>query len=148
MKYLIVAHPDDEVIWFNPENYDKIIIVFLERLDNQEITKGRYLAKENHPLKDKITWLEFTESNFWRDSSMEVIYKGQYSNLCFYLKQLKDVTSITTHDIKGEYGHADHLLVHKAVLDIFDVNLVTFDDISLKEQIIEIYKKYKCWTWK
>jgi len=148
MDYLIVAHPDDEVVFFNPENYDKIIIVFMDRLDSKEITEGRHRVKKLHPLKDKITWLEYHESNFWRDERMEVIYKGQYSNLCFVLSKINDATSVTTHAFNGEYGHADHVLVHKAVVDTFDKNIVKFGDISIKEKIKELYKNEGCWTWK
>lgn len=54
MKYLIVAHPDDEIIWFHPENYDKIVIVFLKREDQPDITRGRQEVKKHHPLKDRI----------------------------------------------------------------------------------------------
>lgn len=33
MKILLVAHPDDERLRFNPLAYDKIIIVFTDRDD-------------------------------------------------------------------------------------------------------------------
>ncbi|GAG99008.1 unnamed protein product, partial [marine sediment metagenome] len=33
MKILIVAHLDDELLWFNPQSFDKIIVAFLGRAD-------------------------------------------------------------------------------------------------------------------
>ncbi|WP_028389032.1 hypothetical protein [Legionella fairfieldensis] len=33
MKVLTVAHPDDEIIWFSPQDFDLIVIAFLVRHD-------------------------------------------------------------------------------------------------------------------
>ena len=50
-KILIVAHPDDEVLFFSSilKNVDKIIVCF-GRSSDQVITKGRELLQEHYPL--------------------------------------------------------------------------------------------------
>lgn len=147
-KYLIVAHPDDEIIWFNPENYDRIVIVFLDRKDNPVIMKGRLAVKECHPLRDRITWLGMTESNYWRDKSQAEIYAKQYYEICAKLKQVVNKPClIVTHAKDGEYGHSDHILVHRAVVDTFQDCTIVFKDMSLKERIKKCYEENKCFTW-
>jgi len=69
MKALIVAHPDDEIIWFSPQSFDLIIIAFLARHDRPYARYCRELAIAEHPLKDRITLLNIEESGFWKDNS-------------------------------------------------------------------------------
>ena len=86
MKLLVVSHPDDEVIWFNPEKFDKIIIVFLARLD-RDVAEARSKAINAHPLVDKITCLGLTESNYWRDPMMKPEYDQNFADLVAELKK-------------------------------------------------------------
>jgi hypothetical protein len=44
MKVLVVAHPDDECIWFAPEQYDRIVIVHTGRLDDPGQSERRARA--------------------------------------------------------------------------------------------------------
>jgi len=65
-NYLLVAHPDDEILWFAPEKYDKIIIVFGDFGDERgsEWGERRRKAIAEHPLKDKIIHLNYPESHY------------------------------------------------------------------------------------
>ena len=65
-KVLVIAHLDDEVLWFNSGlDYDKIFITFL---DNKESTKplkeGRLKVLDKHPFKNKIEMIGLIESNY------------------------------------------------------------------------------------
>ena len=117
-KILVVAHPDDEVLWFNPDEFDRIIVVFLEREDSKEITAGRIKTMSVHPLKDKMTWFNLKESNYWRDKTKEREYKDGYDTLNRLLQDFveKDI-EFWTHNTWGEYGHSDHILVNQAVTE-------------------------------
>lgn len=144
MNYLLVAHHDDEILWFNPEDYDKIIIVFSGRDDRPWFKEKREKANAEHPLKP-ICW-GLTESNFWRDSTKYAEHQRNYEDICRLVKGLKDATSITTHNANGEYGHADHILVHNAVMDSADCPVNGKNPI-LYRQIKKIYEKHEVWTW-
>ena len=80
-KYLIVAHPDDEVVWFNPLLYDKIFIAFLDRSDNIDITDGRKKVLKEHTLRNKIICFAIKESNYWRNKNKEKEFKQCYDEL-------------------------------------------------------------------
>jgi LmbE family N-acetylglucosaminyl deacetylase len=145
MKYLIVAHPDDECLWFAPEKYDKIVIVFTDRSDRPGFGDNRRKAIAEHPLKDKIECLDLTESNFWRDNTKFQEQKDNYDDICEYLRGI-DAESIDTHNANGEYGHADHILVRNAVLDTVNCP-VNGQDPKLYRDIKKVYQKYNAWTW-
>ena len=145
MKYLIVAHPDDEILWFKPENYDRIIIVFSGRADRPGFGDNRTKALAEHPLKDKIECLNLTESNFWRDASKYPEHLENYNKVCKFLKEIEP-ESVDTHNANGEYGHADHILVRNAVYDTVDCP-VNGQDPKLYRAIKEVYEKHNVWTW-
>lgn len=146
MKLLVVAHPDDEILWFNPEEYDKIMIVFGKRKDKSTLwNNNRKKTVENHPLKDKIIFLDMTESNYWRDPTQEREYFNNYVDLCLALKQYKP-ESVMTHDANGEYGHADHKLCFNACMDTFDCP-VNGKNTILYRKIKKHYQSFDCWTW-
>lgn len=144
MKYLIVAHPDDEILWFNPAKYDKIIFVFSDRRDKPEMGDKRRKCVAEHPLNVE-SW-ELTESGYWRDKSKLAEYKQNYADIVEKLKELKDVELIDTHSANGEYGHMDHILIYNAVMDTMDCP-VNGQDPKLYRQIKDIYKRNECWTW-
>jgi len=141
MKVLIVAHPDDEILWFNPSEFDQIIIVFLNGYKEEE----RRRALENHPLKDKIVCWELTESNYWRDKTKIEEYKKCYRETVELARKL-NADSITTHNAHGEYGHTDHVLVHNAVMEGASC-LVNGKDPKLFQQIKKVYEEAGAWTW-
>ena len=148
MRYLIVAHPDDEVLWFNPEEYDRIVIVFLGRLDIPSQTEGRRLAVEQHPLRERIILLGLTESGTLRDKSLVAQHRHDenFRLLCHRLKQLEQVESVVTHNAMGEYQHPDHILVHSACMAVFDCP-VNGKNPEMYRRIQEVYKDHGCWTW-
>lgn len=153
MKVLIVAHPDDEIIWFDPYKYDSIIIVYTYREDRPDIVKGRLKMQQKHPLKKKIEYLDYFETNYWRDPTKKSEYNKQLKELTNWIRLNVGVDDeVTTHDENGEYGHSDHILVHKAVIGAHH-GKIKFSDRDraghkqLRDKIKQLYKKYGCWTW-
>jgi len=145
VKCLIVAHPDDEILWFNPEEYDQIIIVFLGRKDKPEQEAARLQAIKEHPLADRITCLGLTESNFWRDKSQTDHHNRNYRDLCKYLQDIK-AESVTTHNAAGEYEHADHILVHNACMATLNCP-VNGKNPDIYRKAKAVYERNGCWTW-
>lgn len=146
-KILIIAHGDDEILFFNPTEYDKIIFVFKDRLDVPKFGDGRMQSFIEHPMSDKIRCVGLTESNYWRDSSKLNEYIDNYLDLREWLKE-QDFTNceITTHDAQGEYGHADHKLVYTCVMDTVSCK-VNGQDPLLYREIKNIYKRNGVWTY-
>lgn len=163
MKILVVAHPDDEILWFNPLKFDKIIIAFLNRFDKTWMGDARSRVIEKHPLKEKIELVGLTESNYWRDKSKLTEYQDGYCKLVKYLQKLKDIELVYTHNPWGEYNHADHILVHNAVrkvvnnVPIYCFNGITpaisyetkLETMNLEffREVRALYQSEKAWTW-
>lgn len=167
MKLLIVAHPDDEILWFSPQSFDLIVISFLARHDRPYARSCRELAIADHPLKDRITLLNIEESGFWKDNRRVNQLQASrkiLNNSLLKLKKQFSFSEIFTHNSKGEYGHDDHILVNELVTSIFtESNIfspVDLDNINEQMQTIlikndldfylhvkEVYIKNKAWTW-
>ncbi len=166
MKILVVAHPDDEVIWFNPKDFDKIVLCFMDRFDNYRVFMGRRKVLGQHPLKDKIVSLGITESGYQTNKSLKnrESHQNNYKKIVELLKdQLKDATEVWTHNSWGEYGHSEHIMVQEAVKEVATCPVYALDgyiphtgkerievdiDLDLYKQIKSIYEKYGAWTWK
>lgn len=61
---LVVAHPDDELLWFGSvvDRMSRIFIVFADHPDEPELGAARRAALRNHPLAERITLLGLTET--------------------------------------------------------------------------------------
>lgn len=168
MKVLIVAHPDDEIIWFSPKDFDLIVIAFLARHDKPYAEYCRKLAIEAHPLKDRIILLDIDESGFWKDRKRLLEFKKSEQALYTSLKKLKKqfvITEIYTHNAMGEYGHDDHILVNKVVSRVFhEVSIysplsgeanndskstvIVKNDLDFYAKVKDTYIKNRAWTWR
>lgn len=122
MKLLIVAHPDDEVIWFNPEHFDRIIIAFCAVPDAPRLEHARSMVIRDHPLADRIDFLKLTQSAYWRFETQLQHHRNNFAQLermlVPYVQQFQ-ITEVFTHNALGEYGHFDHILVHDLVKATF-----------------------------
>lgn len=132
---LVVAHPDDEILWFSSvlENVDKIIFVFKGTKD-KKVFYGRsdILNSKLLPYSKKIKSLDIEESNIFNTSNWKIPkstkygiennsinYKENYSNIFKKLsEELIGVKNVITHNPWGEYGHEEHVQVFKAIFDI------------------------------
>lgn len=172
MKFLIVAHPDDEILWFNPSYFDHIFIVFNNRNDKEYMGSARHALMNEHPYKKKISLMNFDEPGYWKDKTKKPEYKQAKYAILNALKEILlncKISSIFTHNHIGEYGHSDHILVSKCVELIFEkkypiwvpnINLtqnknkkMTKTKCSIKNNfsdyhsIKELYMSHKAWTW-
>jgi len=149
-KILLVAHPDDECLWFAPEKYDYIIIVFGDFGDHRGKTAGdkRRAALKEHPLRHKITHLNYPESHHTWDRGNPVRkekFMETYKKLVSYLQTI-DADSITTHAATGEYDNLDHILCFNAAMEA-EVAPVNGADPKLYKEIRDVYKRHNVWTW-
>jgi hypothetical protein len=132
---LVVAHLDDEILWFSSilENVDKIIIVF-KGTNNKTVFYGRdfILNSKVLPYAKKITCLEIEESDAFNSSNWKmpkpteygvknnsITYKENYFKVRNKLiKNLVGFKNVITHNPWGEYGHEEHAQVFRVIMSL------------------------------
>lgn len=199
---LVVAHPDDEILWFSSivDRVAKTVICFLKSPVQTNWTEGRQRVAKAYPL-DNVSFLGLTESRAllgadwlkWpvtTEFGLELKpnpktfpgfdpqrYVSNFERLVGLLREsLSGVTTVVTHNPWGEYGHEEHVQVHRAVASLqpelgFDLwysnycsdrsyRLMLREDSgfrsdyetlptnpALAKQIEELYRREGCWTW-
>jgi LmbE family N-acetylglucosaminyl deacetylase len=133
---LVVAHPDDEVLWFSSilDDVAKIVIVFdtVDESANRRSALRDSLA--DHPLAKKIASLGIARvrshnRSRWPepeatvyglrlegDPGLDAAYASQHPVIREALRpQLQQAGNVFTHNPWGEYGHEDHVQVSHCV---------------------------------
>lgn len=195
---LIVAHPDDEVLWFSSllPRIDRVILIFQDYQDEPGLGERRRRALAELPYEitclgipeagtyGKVNWDHPIISPYGLALSPEDgnenrsrIYKNNFHAMCALLeKQISANMTIFTHNPWGEYGHADHVQVHRAMESLrmnmnFTMRVSTYIsrrsaplagihkgstsiepltfpiDTVHSNRIADIYKRHRCWTW-
>jgi LmbE family N-acetylglucosaminyl deacetylase len=131
---LVVAHPDDEVLWFSSALpfIRELIICFLDFPPRPEWGKGRRSVLRAHPISSTQT-LGLTESGSFETASwpypkpcgsglyiedpvVRPRYEANYELLVrAFRKKLDGQYPVLTHNPWGEYGHEDHVQVFRAL---------------------------------
>lgn len=159
-KILIVAHPDDEVLFFSSilKDVDKVIVCFGPS-DDEIISEGRKLLQQYYPLQN-IEWLNLNESNVLLTSNwgnpcitkegVEVNkskkqYIKNFEKICMILKEkIKPYEIIYTHNPWGEYGHEEHISIFNAVLSLFpQINKELFVSCYVSDLSKKLFLKRK-----
>jgi LmbE family N-acetylglucosaminyl deacetylase len=169
MNTLLIAHPDDEVIffWWALKEIDKIVCCSSD-LNNPERVwcknRKKALFAVGEALNVPVKCFDYnSEFHRLQPRIKELI------NLQSNIKQEVEGT-IYTHNFWGEYGHLDHILVNQIALSLCNRMVVSdivddgqwFNvrklnqgrlfrqaeiDMDLYNQLKEIYDKHGCWTW-
>lgn len=127
---LVVAHPDDEALWFSSvlDRVARIVVCFLAHRGFPELAQARRESLARHPLADRIVSLEIEESRSFAkadwsepvesDNGLELradaaaAYAKSAHALANALPPLlENATAVITHNPWGEYGHEDHVQV-------------------------------------
>jgi len=160
---LVVAHPDDEILWFSSilDKVDRIIICFLECEFNSQWTIGRKKSLTEYPLSN-VSCLcvreagVFSENNF-RDPRItkygieitdkrlsERIYIENFYELKKHLKNsLNNYCNVFTHNPWGEYGNEEHIQLYRVIRDLKDqLNFNLWFSNYTSNKSFEIMLKY------
>lgn len=174
---LLIAHPDDEIIFMWPflERVQKIICASSDANNPARAwcaRRGECLAEVAKLLGCTLS-LHHNDSEFYRaETRPEPRLKNIASAL---LSDLAGSDIVATHNAWGEYGHIDHLLCHHVgrthqartggemlVTDIAqEINWIPISamstglrcgfvpsfDAELYDRIKGIYDAKGCWTW-
>ncbi|OGI61651.1 MAG: hypothetical protein A2W18_15180 [Candidatus Muproteobacteria bacterium RBG_16_60_9] len=140
---LVVAHPDDEALWFSSilERVERVVICFSDVMSRPDWSEGRRRAIAQLPISGVIS-LGLTESEAfngadWRNPApnehgLEVSrrpealpgisidrYHANFSALVAHLTEtLRHCQNVITHNPWGEYGHEEHVQVYRAVCHV------------------------------
>jgi LmbE family N-acetylglucosaminyl deacetylase len=137
---LVVAHPDDEALWFSSiaDKVERLIICFLEIDGRADINEGRKTAAASFPLEhteffglkesevfNGADWLAPMTTDYGlavsrRPHTMRGFsgerYLSNYAALReLLLSRLQGYRNVITHNPWGEYAHEEHVQVHRAV---------------------------------
>ncbi len=131
---VVVAHPDDEALWLSAAlaGAKSVILCFGAPFGRAEKAESRQRAVAELPLSNIIN-LAIPESGVhklvdWtnpeltptgmaiREPAAQNRYDENFNRLTTALAPLlQGVTDVYTHNGWGEYGHPDHVQVHRAV---------------------------------
>jgi LmbE family N-acetylglucosaminyl deacetylase len=133
---LVVAHPDDEILWFASiaERVDRIVICFHDDPLNPQLSAARSRTLEAHPWCDKLHCLKLAETGAfgladWTAAecdeyglrldgprSVATVYRRRARELTEALRPfVEDADNVFTHNPWGEYGHEEHVMVYRVV---------------------------------
>jgi hypothetical protein len=158
---LVIAHPDDEILWFSSiiNKVDKIIIVF-NKTNDEKVLHGRekIITKGLLPYKDRIICLNIEEANVFNKSDWKFPkltsygvrvnsykYKNNFNKIKLKLaEELKNYKNIITHNPWGEYGHEEHTQIFKVIEKIsYELNFIVWVSGYFSEQSYRIMTLFK-----
>jgi LmbE family N-acetylglucosaminyl deacetylase len=140
---LVVAHPDDEALWFSSilERMNEIIICFMDVVSRADWSEGRRRSIASYPIEN-ATFLGLQESEVFYGADwlapvlthygLEVSkknnsfpgfsakrYRKNYEEIREQLSmRLRSRRNVFTHNPWGDYGHEEHVQVFRAIQDL------------------------------
>jgi hypothetical protein len=132
---IVVAHPDDEILWFSSivNRVDLIVFCFLESVLCPHCSDGRKQALSIYPFRN-IACLELCESEVFSDANFDdpeateygmrtlaaspIIekYQQNFVQMKALLRvKLAGFRNVFTHNPWGEYGNEEHVQVYEAI---------------------------------
>jgi len=140
---LVVAHPDDEILWFSSivSRAARVVVCYLDVPGRTDWTTGRRHAATEYPLSN-WTFLGLTESVVFAGADWKVPvtteygievqrrpgtlpefdagrYRENYHLLCARLGELlSGYDAVVTHNPWGDYGNEEHVQVYRAVTTV------------------------------
>ena len=193
---IVVAHPDDECLWLSSvvASADRIVFCFGDQFEKPDKAAHRRQAVAALPLPNMVD-LKLPESGGgfsvdWTDAQttptgiaiadpqVRARYDANYPKLLDALRAaLTGYQDVYTHNPWGEYGHAEHIQVYRAVAalqaelgyTIWFSNYVDAaswplaqrigmepswadrklvrPDLALARSLMGIYRRHGAWTW-
>jgi LmbE family N-acetylglucosaminyl deacetylase len=131
---VVVAHPDDESLWLSSvlASADRVVFCFGDLFERPKLSEARRRAVAALPLAGladlklpesgggvSVDWAnpQPTEAGIAiSDTAARARYEANYPKLVDALRPvLAECGDVYTHNPWGEYGHAEHIQVYRAV---------------------------------
>ena len=193
---VVVAHPDDESLWLSSvvALADRIVFCFGDPFDKPRMSRARRRAVSALPLSCLVD-LKIPESGAgfsvnWTSAELTPAgveiseaaarkrYEDNYPKLVEALRPvLTGYTDVYTHNPWGEYGHAEHIQVYRAVAALqlelgyticfsnyvgaaswplarqfsrqpcWTHHRIVRPDTVTARKLMHIYRRHGAWTW-
>lgn len=118
VNLMIVAHPDDEVLWGGGHLISQDYLVVCVTNGNQP-TRSKEFKKVIEASGNKYIMLGYPDKVGGRRDNWASVKDKMQSDL-ERIMEYKHWNLIVTHNQNGEYGHIQHQSVHSYVTEIFD----------------------------
>lgn len=134
INLMIVAHPDDEILWGSKELIEEKYLVVC-------VTCGKDKTREHEieeALKltgDDLISLNYTDK-FLGHKSKWITEQKKIEKDIKKIVNMKKWNKIVTHNINGEYGHIHHKKIHDMVANTNAENIQYFGKYYTKRKII------------
>ncbi len=131
---VVVAHPDDESLWLSSviASVDRVVFCFGDPFERPKLAEARRRAVAALPLPGlvdlavpesgggfAVDWTDprLTETGIAiTDPAARARYEANFPRLVDALRPLlAECADVYTHNPWGEYGHAEHIQVYRAV---------------------------------
>jgi len=196
LTVVVVAHPDDEILWLSSAlpSAGRVVFCFGDSFGRPKKSKARRQAVWALPLAGLVN-LKMPESGArfsvdWNcprqtssgievtDEVARVRYEANYLKLVEMLRMtLEGCRDVFTHNPWGEYGHAEHIQIYRAIAalqaelgyTIWFSNYVgsrswllareigrrpcwthrrtSAPDLATARRLMRVYKRHGAWTW-
>lgn len=121
---LIIAHPDDEIIFFGNYLSNNKTDVICICSSNDPIRKEEFhKSMEYYKISNFQIWEFESKLKPFTDIEKQII-KNRLSNLKY------DKNKIVTHSRYGEYGHIQHIDIHDIVVETFNNDSIYVYDLG------------------
>lgn len=181
---VVVAHPDDEALWLSSAiaSADCVVFCFGALFDRPRVSEARRQAVAALPLTGVVDLAIPESGGGFRieisDTAARARYESNYPRLVDALRApLAGIEDVYTHNPWGEYGHPEHIQVHRAVAALQEeleftlwfsnyVSSATWPlarahggrlraaerrevqpDLAVARKLGRIYRQYGAWTW-
>ncbi len=170
---LIVAHPDDDILWFSSviDKVDSIFFCFNDDPQNPGIGVARKKTIEEYPLPnvstlditeplslDKADWLQPVVTDYGiklgKCQESDRRYQETYEKLIQVVRGcVANRSNVFTHNPWGEYGHEEHVLVYRVLKDLqaefhYDIWFSNYCSnrsmVLMNNYIARLLEQYEC----
>ncbi len=126
-KVMIVAHPDDEMIFGGSELIDDDYLVVCITC-GRDVERVREFKNVMSATNDKYIMLNYPDLTNGERDNWKLVYDDITNDISKILK-LKDWDMIVTHNKNGEYGHIHHKMTHNIVTTLYEENYLDNDNL-------------------
>ncbi|OCT16400.1 hypothetical protein A8709_02940 [Paenibacillus pectinilyticus] len=142
-KIMIVAHPDDEMIFGGAQLIqEKGWLVICVTNGNNKLRRKEF-QKVMKKVQAEFEMWEYEDK--WDGDFDQLRLKADIAEVL----ARKPIAKVVTHNLKGEYGHTQHIAISKIVHELVDRNIYVFETskkkldkkiLTKKELLLECYE--------
>lgn len=135
-KLMVIAHPDDDVLWGGSEliHEDYLVVCITCGSDYRRVREFETVMERTH---DKYVMLGYPDKTKGEKDNWDTVRDDIKSDI-EKIYALKDWEKIITHNPEGEYGHIHHKMTDKIVTDTVNhENLFYFGKYYSKRELEE-----------